>query len=189
MTGPAPDTASTPHPSSHARRPGAALTGCVIEIEDPRTPDVNALLERHLAFCHATTPLEHAFALDLDGLRAPTVTFFALRHDGKLLGVGALKELDRTHGEIKSMHTADVARGLGVGRAMVDHLLGAARGRGYTRVSLETGTTEAFAPARALYANAGFAPCGPFADYADSPDNTFMTIALAARHDVQTATP
>ena len=188
MTGPAPDTASTPRPSSHARRPGASLTGCVIEIEDPRNPEVNALLERHLAFCHATTPLEHAFALHLDELRAPTVTFFALRQERTLLGVGALKELDRTHGEIKSRHTAAVARGLGVGRAMVDHLLGAARGRGYTRVSLETGTTEAFAPARALYTNAGFVPCGPFADYADSPDNTFMTIALAARRGVQTAT-
>lgn len=152
----------------------------MIEIEDPRNPEVTALLERHLAFCHATTPLEHAFALDLDGLLAPAVTFFALRHDRKLLGVGALRELDPTHGEIKSMHTASEARGLGVGRAILAELLVAAGGRGYMRVSLETGTTEAFAPARALYTSAGFVACGPFGDYADSPDNTFMTVALSA---------
>jgi putative acetyltransferase len=158
----------------------APLTGCVVEVEDPRNPEVAALLERHLAFCHATTPREHAFALDLDGLLDPTVTFFALRLDGELLGVGALKELDLTHGEIKSMHTAAEARGLGVGRAIVDHLLVAAAGRGYTRVSLETGTTQGFAPARALYTSSGFVPCGPFADYADSPDNTFMTVDVGA---------
>jgi putative acetyltransferase len=152
----------------------------VIELEDPRNPEVTALLERHLAFCHATTPLEHAFALNLDGLLDPSVTFVALRRDSKLLAVGALKELDPTHGEIKSMHTAAEARGLGVGRAIVDYLLATAAGRAYTRVSLETGTMEAFAPARALYTSAGFVPCGPFADYTDSPDNAFMTLALGA---------
>jgi putative acetyltransferase len=158
----------------------SALTGWVIEIEDPRNPDVTALLERHLDFCHATTPLEHAFALDLEELLDPSVTFFTLRRDGELLGVGALKELDPAHGEIKSMHTAAAARGLGVGRAIVEDLLATAARRGYTRISLETGTMEAFAPARALYANAGFVPCGPFADYADSPDNAFMTLVLGA---------
>jgi putative acetyltransferase len=152
----------------------------VIELEDPRNPEVTALLERHLAFCHATTPLEHAFALDLDGLLDPSVTFFALRREGQLLAVGALKELDPTHGEIKSMHTEAEARRLGAGRAIVDYLLATAVGRGYARVSLETGTMEAFAPARALYTNAGFVPCGPFAEYADSPDNAFMTIVLGA---------
>lgn len=154
------------------------VTSFAIQAEDPGTPDVEALLERHLAFCHAITPLEHAFALDLDGLRDPSITVFALRRDGELLGVGALKELDPAHGEIKSMHTAAEARGLGVGRALVDHLVATAAARGYTRVSLETGTMDGFAPARALYANAGFEPCGPFGDYEASADNTFMTLAL-----------
>ncbi len=152
--------------------------GFTIAAEDPARPDVRALLERHLAFCHAVTPLEHAFVLDLDGLRDPAITVFALRRDDELLGVGALKELDPAHGEIKSMHTAAEARGLGVGRAMVDHLVATAAARGYARVSLETGTMDAFAPARALYANAGFEPCGPFGDYAESADNTFMTLVL-----------
>jgi putative acetyltransferase len=153
----------------------------VIEVEDPRRRDVKALLEQHLAFCHATTPLEHAFALDIDSLLDRSITLFALRQDERLLGVGALKELDPAHGEIKSMHTAAEARGLGVARAILDHILATAADRGYERVSLETGTMEAFAPARALYANAGFEPCGPFGDYTASDDNTFMTLALRHR--------
>jgi putative acetyltransferase len=154
------------------------VTPYAIRAEDPGQADVRGLLERHLAFCHAVTPLEHAFALDLGGLRDPSITVFALRRDGELLGVGALKELDPSHGEIKSMHTAAEARGLGVGRALVEHLVATAAARGYARVSLETGTADAFGPARELYARAGFVPCGPFGDYAESPDNTFMTLVL-----------
>jgi len=154
------------------------MTDFTIAAEDPGQPDVRALLERHLAFCHAITPLEHAFALDLDGLRDASITVFALRRDGELLGVGALKELDAEHGEIKSMHTAAEARGLGVGRALVDHLVATAKARGYTRVSLETGSMDAFLPARTLYASVGFVPCGSFADYSESPNSGFMTLAL-----------
>ena len=150
----------------------------MIEIEDPRSPDVTALLERHLAFCHDTTPLEHAFALDQIGLLDPAVTLFGIRRNGELLGVGALKELDPTHGEIKSMHTSAQARRQGVGRAIVDHLLATATVRGYRRVSLETGTMHAFAAAHALYEKAGFKACGPFAGYRASPHNNFMTLEL-----------
>ena len=77
------------------------------------------------------------------------------------------------------MHTAAAARGRGVGRAMLDHLLGVARAEGVRRVSLETGTMAEFAPARALYESAGFTACGPFADYRPSVDNCFMTLLLA----------
>ena len=147
-------------------------------VDDPRKPEVRAILERHLTFCLTETPPEHSFALDVDGLLDPAVTFISYRDGDILLGVAAIKELDPEHAEIKSMHTAAEARGLGVGRALVDHLVATAAGRGYHRVSLETGTMEAFAPARALYANVGFEPCGPFGDYAESPDNTFMTLEL-----------
>jgi putative acetyltransferase len=150
----------------------------VIEIDDPRRAEVAALLERHLAFCKATSPPEDVHALEIDGLLEPAVTFFALRCDGELLGVGALKELDPTHAEIKSMHTAQSARRAGVGRAMVEHLLATAAARGYRRVSLETGSMEAFAPARALYASVGFVPYGPFGDYRESPNSDFMTLQL-----------
>jgi len=150
----------------------------VIARDDPREPDVRQLLERHLAFAHGTSPPEHVRALDINGLLDPSVEFFSYRAEGELLAVGALKQLDPRHAEVKSMHTAQAARGRGIGRAMLDHLIGVARGRGCDRVSLETGTMAAFAPARALYASAGFTPCGPFGSYAESPSNTFMTLAL-----------
>ncbi len=139
---------------------------------------MRALLERHLAFAAATTEPEDIYALDVDALADAAVTFVSYRDRGELLGVGALKELDATHGELKSMHTAEAARGRGVGAAIVDHLLGLARERGYARVSLETGAGPAFAPARRLYARAGFVPCGAFGDYAPSPNSAYMTLAL-----------
>ena len=150
-----------------------------IRAEDPRTADVVALLERHLEFCRTHSPPEDVHALDLDGLLDPAVTLFTLRRGGVLAGVGALKELDPSHGEIKSMHTAEEARGAGVGRAIVTHLLATARARGYRRVSLETGSMAAFAPARSLYATFGFVACGPFGDYRASPNSSFMTLLLA----------
>jgi len=149
-----------------------------ISADDPCAPDVRALLERHLAFALETTPPEHSFALGTEGLLDPAITFYGYRVSGELLGIGALKELSPSHGEIKSMHTAAAARGRGVGRAMLTHLLTVARSRGYARVSLETGTMAEFAAARALYADAGFTPCEPFADYEPSPDNCFMTLVM-----------
>jgi putative acetyltransferase len=106
------------------------------------------------------------------------VTFFSFRAEGELLGVAALKRLDDEHAEIKSMHTAEAARGRGIGRALVDHLVAVARERGFRRVSIETGSGPAFAPARRLYAGARFTPCGPFADYPDSPNSAHMTLYL-----------
>jgi putative acetyltransferase len=154
------------------------MSGDVIEADDPRAGDVRSLLERHLEFARSVTPPGHVHALDVDGLLHPAVTFFSFRSDGELLGVGALKQLDAMHAELKSMHTAVQARGRGIGRAVLAHLIGVARVRGCTRVSLETGSMPAFGPARALYASAGFAVCGPFADYPPSPTSTFMTLAL-----------
>ena len=150
----------------------------MIELDDPRRPDVRALLERHLAFAAATTPPEDVHALDIDALTDPTVSFFSLRRDGDLLAVGALKRLDDEHAEIKSMHTAGEVRGSGIGADMVRHLLDEARGRGFARVSLETGAGEAFAPARRLYARAGLRPCGPFGGYPDSPNSAYLTVWL-----------
>ena len=149
-----------------------------IEVDDPQRDDVRALLEQHLSFARGTTPPEDVHALDLDGLLEPTITLFSLRVDGELLGVGAIKQLDLQHAEIKSMHTAAAARRRGVGRAIVDHLLAVAAARGVRRISLETGAGEAFAPARALYAEAGFVPCGPFGEYEASPNSAFMTRAV-----------
>jgi ribosomal protein S18 acetylase RimI-like enzyme len=153
----------------------------VIAVDDPQADDVRALLETHLAFAHDVTPDGHVHALARDGLLDPSVTFFSARREGALLGVGALRELDPAHGELKSMHISERVRGQGVGRALVDHLLAVAASRGYERVSLETGTMDAFAPARAMYERAGFTPCAPFGDYAVNPYSVCMTIAIRER--------
>ena len=149
-----------------------------IAVTDPGDPDVVALLEGHLSFAADHSPPEDVHALDLDGLRDPSITFLAARRDGVLLGVGALKVLDPTHGELKSMHTLAASRGSGVGAALVRRLLDEARALGLERVSLETGSMEAFAPARRMYARAGFVACEPFGDYNPSRNSTFMTLAL-----------
>jgi putative acetyltransferase len=146
-----------------------------IAVDDPRKPDVRALLERHLAFCLSETPPEHSFALDVEALRQPSIAFFSYRDGPQVLGVGAIKELDAEHAELKSMHTAVEARGRGVGRAILDHLLAFAESKGYRRVLLETGTTPGFAAARALYESSGFRPAEPFADYVRTEDNTFYS--------------
>jgi putative acetyltransferase len=157
------------------------VSAFAIAPDDPRTADIVALLEAHLALMHSQSPPEDCHALDLDGLVAANISFFSVRgQDGALLGIGALKQLDPTHVEIKSMHTAQAARGRGLGRAMLDHLLAEAEARGARRVSLETGSMDGFIAARTLYASAGFALTEPFGDYRESPNSTFMTRALAA---------
>jgi putative acetyltransferase len=150
----------------------------MISTDDPLADDVRELLGRHLAYAHETTAPEDVHALDLDALLDPSVTFFSFRVDGELLGVGALKRLDGEHAEIKSMHTAEAARGQGIGRAMLDHLVDFACQAGYRRVSIETGAGPAFAPARRLYTSAGFTPCEPFADYTPRATAAYMTLSL-----------
>ncbi|HXS65734.1 MAG TPA: GNAT family N-acetyltransferase [Streptosporangiaceae bacterium] len=150
----------------------------LIEVDDPRADDVRELLRRHLEWARAITPPEGVFAMEADELADPSVTFFSYRTDGELLAVGALKQLDGEHAELKSMHTAQAARGRGIGRAMVDHLIAVARKRGLSRVSLETGNMAEFTPARSLYSKAGFVPCGPFGDYQANDTSTFMTLDL-----------
>jgi putative acetyltransferase len=166
------------HVSDYGRQSMAAMAHGEISPDDPRTNDIRRLLERHLAFMHATSPPEDVHALDVDGLLDPAIQFFSCRRHGALLGVGALKRLDDEHAELKSMHTAEPMRGQGIGLAMLDHLVTVARGAGFRRVSLETGTMADFAPARSMYAKRGFVPCPPFGDYWESPHSTFMTLVL-----------
>ncbi len=118
------------------------------------------------------------FALDLSGLRDPAVTLWTVWDGDTLLGMGALKQLDTTHGEIKSMRTAPDQLRRGVAGMMLRHLVAEARARGYLRISLETGSNEPFAPARALYERTGFAETGPFADYTDTAFSRYYTMAL-----------
>jgi putative acetyltransferase len=150
-----------------------------IAVDDPRRADIQDLLRTHLDFATGVTPPGLVFALDTDGLLDASVTFFSARRGGDLVGIAALKEVDRRHGELKSMHTAAPVRGQGIGRAMVEHVLDVARVRGYERVSLETGAYDAFAAARAFYARLGIAECGAFGDYEDLPTSSLMTIVTS----------
>lgn len=149
-----------------------------IAVEDPRDHLVQALLRRHLTFAAEYSPPDQVFALDVDGLLDPAVTLYGVRLNSTLLGLGALKRLDARHVEVKSMHIAEEARGRGLGRLMLNHLLDTARAEGFHRVSLETGSMDAFITARRLYADVGFVDCGPFAQYEASEWSTFMTLHL-----------
>jgi putative acetyltransferase len=163
----------------------AADASVSVSVDDPRRPEVRALLQRHLDFCQADTVPEHSFALDVAGLLDPTVTFVSCRDGDTVLGVAAIKELGAGDVELKSMHTAVEARGRGVGRVVLGYLLDLARARGYQRVLLETGTTPGYAAARSLYEAAGFVPVGPFGGYPETGDNCFYALTLyrpAASH-------
>ena len=134
--------------------------------DDPRADDVVQLLSAHLDFARQTSPPGHVHALDLDGLTSVDIRFFsARRHDGQLLAIGALRDLGDGMAEIKSMHTAESARGRGIGRLMLDHLVEVATVAGHHWLGLETGSMGAFKPARRLYTTAGFTECEPFGNY------------------------
>lgn len=151
----------------------------VIAVDDPAREDVRGLVQVHREWSLQQTPSEFSFSVDPHAVAESGITLFSARtSDGELLGIGGLKQLDPGHGEIKTMHTAAGSRGRGVGRALLDALLDEARRRGYTRVSLETGTGDAFRPARGLYESAGFRPGPPFGGYANTDYNLCMSLQL-----------
>ena len=149
-----------------------------IRIDDLRGPEIAALLEEHLVQMRAQSPPESVHALDLDALRRPEITFWTGWIDGALAGCGALKELEPAHGEIKSMRTARGFRRQGVGRAILTHMIREGERRQYHRLSLETGSMDAFYPARELYESFGFSYCPPFGDYLPDPNSVFLTKVL-----------
>jgi len=147
----------------------------VITTEKSLTDELAQVLQAHWLFCTSSTPIEHVYALDASKLFSPDITVFGARIDGELVGVGAIRKLDAHHAELKSMHTLAKSRGSGVGRAMVAHIEDFARSSGIERMSLETGTNEAFKPARELYKYLGYNSCDAFGDYVLSEDNMCMT--------------
>lgn len=149
-----------------------------IETDDLTRPQVHALLQEHLDNMYELSPPEQVFALDLSKLRVPEITVWTVWDDQQLLGCGALKELSPSHGEIKSMRTANRARRKGAGRALLQHIIAAARERGYSVLSLETGSHPAFEPAHSLYRSHGFSVSGPFGTYLPDPHSVFMQLQL-----------
>ncbi len=160
-----------------------ALSAEPVEIasDDPR---LGALIEGHLAFCRRTSPACSVHALDAGRLAGAGARVFAVFDTGGAAGTGAAVAMGAVvgiapgHFEIKSMHVAEAARGQGFGRRILDRLIASARADGALRMSLETGSQPGFAPARAMYAAAGFDVCGPFGDYRTDPASVFMTRAV-----------
>ncbi|HYI42568.1 MAG TPA: GNAT family N-acetyltransferase [Sphingomicrobium sp.] len=153
-------------------------TSWTFHADDLDSGDVTALLDFHFKSMRANSPPDACHVLPADSLREPGLTFWSVRENGRLLGVGALKELSADHGEVKSMRTAQNALGRGVGSAMLAHIMAQARSRGYRRLSLETGSTEPFAAALHLYQRAGFVPCEAFGGYLPTPFTRFFTRSL-----------
>jgi putative acetyltransferase len=147
----------------------------VIRTEKSLTDELAQVLQAHWLFCTSSTPIEHVYALNASKLFSPDITVFGARINGELIGVGAMRKLDVVHAELKSMHTLAKSRGLGVGKAIVAHIEDFARSSGIERISLETGTNEAFKPARELYKTLGYKSCEAFGDYVLSEDNMCMT--------------
>ncbi len=146
--------------------------------DDLSGPKIAAFLSEHLANMAEISPPESIHALDLENLRKPDITFWSVWEGEKLLGCGALKELDASHGEIKSMRTVASHRRKGVAAALLQQILAEAKQRSYRRLSLETGSMPAFSPAHKLYVRFGFNECGPFADYLEDRYSIFMTKEL-----------
>jgi putative acetyltransferase len=153
------------------------------DLADRRIVD---LLDHHVATALAASSRESCHAFDVSALDQPAISFWAAWNGEDLFGIGALVDLGEGQGEVKSMHTAETARGRGVGRAILCHIIELARARGFSRLSLETGTMDYFRPARALYAAHGFIPCPPFGDYRADPRSLYMTLDLAAERTAST---
>lgn len=158
--------------------PNPAVQPMNLEIDDLSRPAIHALLNEHLQSMYELSPPESVHALDLEKLRKPEITFWTAWEGALLLGCGALKEIDRRHGEVKSMRTPNAQRRRGAGRAILSHVIEVAKSRAYERLSLETGTMAAFKPAHQLYESVGFTYCGPFGEYAEDPNSVFMTLRL-----------
>lgn len=146
-----------------------------IVVDDLKGPEIAALLEAHVAELRSISPPESKHALDLDGLRQSGTTMWSVWEGDEIVGCAALKDLGERHAELKSMRVAKEHQGKGIASALLQHVLAEARTMGFTRISLETGSMDFFAPAHRLYARHGFIECGPFGSYKDDPNSVFMT--------------
>lgn len=150
-----------------------------IELDDLSDPSIEIFLKEHLEDMKAVSPPESKHALNIEDLRMSDVTFWAVWESGSIIGCGALKELDSSHAEIKSMRVASALRGNGVASKLLNHIMGAATLKGYKRLSLETGSMTFFEPARKLYEKHGFKYSAPFANYKEDENSVFMSLALS----------
>jgi putative acetyltransferase len=153
------------------------------KLDDLSGPRIVEFLEEHIEDMKSVSPPESKYALDLDGLRMPDVTFWSAWEEEKIVACGALKQLDNSHAEIKSMRVFAARRCHGIASKLLSHLLSEASSRGYHRISLETGSIAFFDPARKLYEKFGFESCAPFGDNKENPNSVFMSLDVAKMHN------
>ena len=150
-----------------------------IKVDDLSDPRIEEFLNEHIDDMKSVSPPESKHALDLEGLRESSVTFWSVWEDDALVGCGAIKELDESHAEIKSMRVSSHYRGRGYAAKLLRHILGEAALKGYSRLSLETGSMSFFGPARKLYERFGFQYCAPFSNYEEDANSVFMSLNIA----------
>ena len=141
-------------------------------------PEVNELLKKHFIELRAASPEESTHVLDIHGLKAPSIKFWSLWDDNKLLGCGALKFLDKEHGEFKSIRIHDNFRKQGKGIDVINHLINEAKKLNIKRLSIETGAGDFFIPARKLFKKTGFTLCEPFAHYKEDINSVYLTMLI-----------
>ena len=141
-------------------------------------PEVNDLLIKHFIELRSVSPEGSAHVLDIPGLKVSSIKFWSLWDENQLIGCGALKFLDETHGEFKSIRVADKFRGKGAGEKIISHLIDEAKKIGIKKLSVETGTGEFFLPARKLFQKFGFKKCEPFAHYKEDPNSCYFNLEI-----------
>jgi putative acetyltransferase len=138
-------------------------------------PRVNTLLHYHFYQLRSNSPEGSTHVLDIEGLKVPSIKFWSVWDKDKLIGCGALKFLEKDHGEFKSIRIADEFRNMGYGIKLLDILIIEAKKIGINRISLETGAGSFFKPARKLFVKAGFKTCEPFAHYKVDPNSCYFS--------------
>ena len=141
-------------------------------------PEVHKLLIKHFIELRSVSPEGSAHVLDIAGLKDPTIKFWSLWNENDLMGSGALKFLDKEHGEFKSIRVSDNFRGKGNGTKVINHLINEAKKLNIKRLSLETGAGDFFSAARKLFNNCGFKPCKPFSHYKNDINSVYMTMLI-----------
>ena len=140
--------------------------------------EVNDLLIKHFIELRSVSPAGSTHVLDIDGLKDPSIKFWSLWENNKLIGCGALKFLEKDHGEFKSIRVTDEFRKKGVGERIINHLIEEAKKLEISKLSIETGAGEFFLPARKLFSKFGFKTCPPFAHYKNDPNSCYFTLNL-----------
>ena len=142
-------------------------------------PEVHELLTKHFIELRAASPEGSAHVLDIPGLKDKSIKFWSLWQNNMLMGCGALKFLDKQHGEFKSIRIHDNFRRMGNGISVINHLINEAKKLNIKKLSLETGAGDFFIAARKLFNKCGFEPCDPFSHYKKDVNSIYMSMLIS----------